>query len=772
MNVKRSTRRESVPASYLYAGRLGSGAAFLVSAGLLVGCGTTTYEYVDGGSSSNGGSNGGSGGSSGGSGGSSGGSGGSSGTSGSGGSSSGGSGGSNSSSGTAPPPEMPPPTTCQPSAMEGPVTQLDFSNNLIASPAPPGNLTPQNAPQIVVYGFDDIENQPGMQFVTDLLGSLQNPATNPNSGSSNAAANLNPNACYSYQDTYQCGDGSLGSNLSLVTNLVSSRGFAIASHTMDHLEGYEPNNGWSGIPACWHNLTMDPAGDPPPGGWFPCGSDTCNNGSPSTNGPAATAGTGPGGCMDQATWASILPANDAALKTDYSVPSVTGFRAPRLEMNDQGLQAVKAMGYAYDVSLEEIQPPGWVNAAVDADTDSMKGFAWFPWPYTLDNGSPGNWNQQINGDKAWVTNFPTGLWELPVYEVYIPSKNGLGKTIANRMLMEDVVGTACTPPAGTMTNHCFLSDGELSPGDAETEVTGFDFNTFVYCRMQPDEWLTTMKHTFLLRYYGSRAPLTYGAHPIEYSSVYDSYTLETQGNNWGYRDVVKFNTYDQRQMAMTQFVQWITSDPVLSKDTFFMSFKDLVDYMQKPFDKTGAAVQPDTVAMPDSNALFTKLGWTTQGAKISSTSGNAATITFTIPVPASGDPPAVSYAAAGLAAGALKDVSHIDIKYSTEVPFRIRLLTNDGSPSVTALLAGVGGDRLARIRVKDFFPGPEAGESQVAGAALVDSAYMAKVNGIAFESAATMVAPSGAPGTFPGGDFKTTIEQVTLHGVATSSLCQ
>ncbi|HEV3190643.1 MAG TPA: hypothetical protein VGY54_09120, partial [Polyangiaceae bacterium] len=115
----------------------------------------------------------------------------------------------------------------------------------------------------------------------------------------------------------------------------------------------------------------------------------------------------------------------------------------------------------------------------------------------------------------------------------------------------------------------------------------------------------------------------------------------------------------------------------------------------------------------------------------------------------------------------------IDIKYSTQVPFRIRLLTSDGSTSVSALLAGVGGDRLARIRIKDFFPGGfEAGASQVAAAGLVDSNYMAKVTGIAFESAATLVAPSGAPATFAPGTFTTQIQQITLHGVSTASLCQ
>ena len=97
----------------------------------------------------------------------------------------------------------------------------------------------------------------------------------------------------------------------------------------------------------------------------------------------------------------------------------------------------------------------------------------------------------------------------------------------------------------------------------------------------------------------------------------------------------------------------------------------------------------------------------------------------------------------------LQNLSHIDIEYTTQVPFRIRLLTSDGSTTVTALLAGVGGDRVARIRIKDFFPGPEVAESQVSSMALVDPTYLAKVTGIAFESAATTAAPSGTPAKVP-----------------------
>jgi hypothetical protein len=248
-----------------------------------------------------------------------------------------------------------------------------------------------------------------------------------------------------------------------------------------------------------------------------------------------------------------------------------------------------------------------------------------------------------------------------------------------------------------------------------------------------------------------------------------------QANNYGFRDVVTFSTYTSRQMAMTQFVQWIQGDPNFSKDTYFMSAQDLVAYMQHPFDKTGAPVQADAVASPDSNGLFNRLGWTTQGATLTVVSGNAANIAFKVPAPvaASGEPPPVVYAAAAVGPGALKGVSHIDIEYTTHIPFRIRLLTSDGSTSMSALLAGVGGNRLARIRIKDFFPGGfEAGASQSAGANLVDANYMAKVTGIAFESAATLVAPGGAPATFAPGTFTTQILQITLHGVDTPSLCK
>ena len=133
-----------------------------------------------------------------------------------------------------------------------------------------------------------------------------------------------------------------------------SGGCELGNHTFDHLES---NSGWPGIPAQYKNPPFD---DGAPGvGWL----------------FNATTGLGPGVSMDEATWEAVIAANDSELKTLYATPSttITGFRAPRLEINDNGLNAIKAStGYQYDQDMEETQPDGFVAAAVAADTVNAK----------------------------------------------------------------------------------------------------------------------------------------------------------------------------------------------------------------------------------------------------------------------------------------------------------------------------------------------------------------------------------------------------------------
>jgi hypothetical protein len=612
---------------------------------------------------------------------------------------------------------------CLDNVEDADASDLDFANNLLPSPAPPGGLALKDTPMFVVFGWDDVENAPGMTFVNELLGGV----TNPNG--KKAGTNLNPNPCYGVGwgggAGTPCGDGTMSQDKSLITQ----HSFDIGNHTYDHLES---NSTWPDIPADWKDTEM--------GGW-----------------KYDENGMGPGIRMDLGLWKTILMAADAGLKSVYPGLTPTGFRAPRLEVNDNGLKAVKEMGYQYDENLEEYLPENMVDAAVSRDGSKGEGFNWVYWPYTLDNGSPGIWNQQAGGDKKWVVDYPKGLWEIPVYMLYLSEASGLGKTVAENMLAAD---KNCEFPAdwpADQKDHCYLSADEaeeLEGGATIKQVTSFDFNTFIYSRFTKEIWVEAMKNTFLLRYHGNRAPLTFGTHPTQYTESYDNATL-SQANNFGFKNVLDYNKFPDRKAALQEFIKWAQDN--YGDETYFVSAKQLADFMAAPYDIKGDAAPKDEVAEPASNGLFNRLGWKGEDATIKVIDGNSADISFKVsemwtPVPL----------AAGILAGSFEGVSHIDIEYETDVPFRVRLYSDD-KPSVSVLLAGVGGTRTARIRAKDFVVENWSTPEEIANMPLVDASYMKSVSGMAFESAT-----NGVTGT---GDFTLKIKQITLHGVATKDLC-
>src|SRR5256885_1178025 len=47
-----------------------------------------------------------------------------------------------------------PPVDCTSDDSDATATTLDFANNLLPSPSAPGSLTPANAPQLVVFGWE------------------------------------------------------------------------------------------------------------------------------------------------------------------------------------------------------------------------------------------------------------------------------------------------------------------------------------------------------------------------------------------------------------------------------------------------------------------------------------------------------------------------------------------------------------------------------------------------------------------------------------------
>jgi hypothetical protein len=196
-----------------------------------------------------------------------------------------------------------------------------------------------------------------------------------------------------------------------------------------------------------------------------------------------------------------------------------------------------------------------------------------------------------------------------------------------------------------------------------------------------------------------------------------------------------------------------------------MSGKQLVAYMKAPFDKHGTPVAQDTLATPAANDLFAKYpNWRVDkdtlgsDAMVKVVDRNTMTIDFKVgPKNVAMDLYPFVDVATAFPAGTFTNVSHIDIVYETTAPFRIRLLTDEatGPLPMQVLLAGVGGQRVARIRVKDFSPDPYADPAKLATAGFVDSAYMSKVIGIAFESASVKDNTS----------FQVKIKQIHVHGL-------
>ncbi len=598
---------------------------------------------------------------------------------------------------------------------------LSLENNLFPSPMPPGNLRPEDAPQIIVFGWDDCmftgdaptdqaqgpDN--GMNFIEKAFGDLVNPNGAP------AGVSFYENGAYLPNGEAGGPWGSETEYLARAGSDLIAAGFEVGNHTFDHLE---TNGTWGKIPGAFRT---------PGSGWV------------------AQAGT----VLDKATWLSpVLGVNDALIRSTYGLQKLYGFRAPRLEINDQGLQAVREAGYLYDVSLEEGNEWEHITAAVKPGTD-QKGFKWIVWPHSLDNGSPGSWQSQDFGEKAYLKNLPPGLWESPVYMLYVPD-NGLQETIAARMKKE------------------ITTEDTEWVGDRVREITAFDFNTFLYARLRRAEWVEIMKYNFLLRYNGNRAPLTFGAHPEEFSWRYDNEVVMVQANNADFRDVLGYNTYADRKAAVLEFIAWVKQN--YPNDVYFMSNKQLVEYMKAPFDKTGKPVAGDALATPVVTGALAELGeWQIEkddlgsDATLTPTSGGL-DVRFTV---AAGDPEKDQYPSIDVAAyfekGALADVSHIDIVYEAEAPFRLRLLpdtSEPGAPALQVLLAGVGGERTARIRIKDFRPDPYTDADVISAADFAGPAYLAKVSGLSIENAST----TGA------GAHSVKLKYVAFHGLQTAKL--
>lgn len=211
-----------------------------------------------------------------------------------------------------------------------------------------------------------------------------------------------------------------------------------------------------------------------------------------------------------------------------------GYRTPFLEYNDKTFTVLLKKGFYYDTSVEE----GWQE-----DIDGKN----FPWPFTLDDGSPGNellvsW--QLDPPKEHMTAHP-GLWELSPHPVIVPpdadcAKYGISYSLRDKL-------------------HNVASFFDTESG----KITGLDYNLWVQFQMTKAEWLATMKYTLDQRLAGNRAPLTFGAHTDIYSSKY------TAAPN---------ATAEERQKAVEEFIDYALSKPQVR----VASNKQILDWVRNP----------------------------------------------------------------------------------------------------------------------------------------------------------------------------------------------
>lgn len=350
---------------------------------------------------------------------------------------------------------------------------LAYTDNVPPSQNPPGGLLPSEVPQFVSIGFDDnmysgLEGSlgdGGMKWAVDMFSTRFNPPGNNPATYDGAQAT----ASFYYSTIYISTWGADSPTLvKRAWREAWLQGHEIGNHTERH------QNGRSWTVEAWLSELQ-----------------TCH-----------------GWLTKPYKFNSVTYAPDNTIGIGIPANEIYGFRTPYLAYNDNTMAAVKKMGYVYDCSI---------NEGFQADQDGTNNF----WPYTLDNGSPGN---KVKDDPL-VTSHP-GLWEMPVYAVIAPpdekcAEYGIPAGFRDRLKLRN-------------------KDFDVATG----KITGLDYNMWYTYEMSKAEYVATLKYTLDLKLNGNRAPFLFGAHTDYYSSK---------------RDNLQTSTYVERQQAMAEFVDYALS---------------------------------------------------------------------------------------------------------------------------------------------------------------------------------------------------------------------
>jgi len=192
-----------------------------------------------------------------------------------------------------------------------------------------------------------------------------------------------------------------------------------------------------------------------------------------------------GGEFTTETWTEEMRlCRDALVGCGIPNDSMIGFRTPFLEYNDHTLAAARQMGLIYDTSLEE---------GVRPDEDGTN----FVWPFTLDNGGPGNAYYHAPGAAKHITSHP-GFWEIPLHVFMVPPDDVAAEYEIAPGLAERIYQTIKTTQGWEWSAE-------------SRKITGLDWNVLEGAGRTAPEFLAILKHTLELRLAGNRAPLMVGA---------------------------------------------------------------------------------------------------------------------------------------------------------------------------------------------------------------------------------------------------------------------
>jgi hypothetical protein len=201
-----------------------------------------------------------------------------------------------------------------------------------------------------------------------------------------------------------------------------------------------------------------------------------------------------------------------------------GFRAPFIEVSDNGMAAAARMGFGYDSSIEE--GPG---------LGPHRGE--FVWPYILDLGIPAN--------KPPIGRYP-GFWEIPLGNFIAPPDGECAR-----------YGVPAGLRAALKTRQAYF---ELENG----EITGVDWNLWNEYSTTPAEFIAILEYSLDCRLAGNRSPMTVGLHS-------ELYTIKADGKT----DPALIRA---RRAAVEAFLAYALSKP----EVRLISHRELLSWLQGP----------------------------------------------------------------------------------------------------------------------------------------------------------------------------------------------